>query len=109
MTKVIFPRSGEEWLHVKLIGTCIVVRNYVETHYETQQLRCYCFCGKESSSWKFNCINDVLTFYAYLLNHMGMNDFKLRLKQKIVGDPTRSFTPRRRQHLPIRRKVTPRR
>jgi len=82
MTKVIFPRSGEEWLHVKLIGTCIVVRNYIETHYEKEELRAISFCGDDCRKWRFNSHNSILTFYAYCLNHIGMHGFKIRLKQR---------------------------
>jgi len=81
MTKVIYPVQGE-WLHVKLIGTCIVVRNYIELHYETQELRAISFCGDDCRKWRFNSHNAILTFYAYCLNHIGMHGFKIRLKQR---------------------------
>ena len=102
MTKLIYPVQGK-YLHVKTIGTCVVVRDYVETHYEKEELRCYSFCGRDVKSWHFNSINSVLTFYAYMLNHMGINDFKLRLKQKLkiknIGDPSRSSHPKFKKHL----------
>ena len=98
MTKTIFPVQGK-YLHVKTISTCVMLRNYVETHYETEELRCYSFCGRDIRKWSFHSINNVLTFYAYCLNHLGIDGFKLRLKKKVIGDPSRTAHPRFKKHL----------
>ena len=102
MTKLIYPVQGK-YLHIKNIGTCVMVRNCVETHYEKHELRCYSFCGEDTRSWKFHSINSILTFYAYLLNHMGFDGFKLRFKERLkiknIGDPSRSSHPKFKKHL----------
>ena len=83
MTKVIYPKEGR-YLRIDTIRDCVMVHGYVERNYETQELRCYTFCGKDVRSWHFKSINAVLTFYAYILNHIGFDDFKLRLKQRLT-------------------------
>ena len=83
MSKLIYPENGEgKYMSIRRICDCVIIRNYIEQHYETQELRCYTFCGDDVRSWKFRNINEVLAFYAYALNHMGMIGFKLQLKQK---------------------------
>ena len=103
MSKLILPREGK-YLSVRRIGDCVTVRNYIETHYETQELRCFTFCGDDIRTWKFHSINSILTFYAYMLNHIGMIGFKLRLEEKLktknIGDPTRTSHPRFKKHHP---------
>ena len=98
MSKLVFPKEGK-YLSIRRIGDCVTVRNYIETHYEKDELRCYTFCGDDVRTWKFTSINSVLTFYAYALNHMGMIGFKLQLKQKLIGDPSRTAHPTHGKHL----------
>ena len=97
MSRLILPAEGK-YLSIRRIGDCVTVRNYIESHYETDDLRCFTFCGDDIRTWMFRNINEVLAFYAYALNHMGMIGFKLQLKQK-EGDPTRTAHPTYGKHL----------
>ena len=82
MTKLIFPREGR-YLRVDTIRECVNVKNYIEKNYERQELRAFSKCNHEYKTWIFNSINSVLSFYAYMLNHLGIDGFKIRVKQRI--------------------------
>lgn len=85
MSRLIFPQEGK-YMSIRRIGDCVTVHNYIENHYERQELRCFTFCGDDLRTWKFRSIREVLTFYAYALNHMGMIGFRLQLKEKVKSN-----------------------
>jgi len=101
MTKQVLPREGR-YMSISTIRDCISVRNYIDWHINQEELRAFTKWGNECRVFKFRCQNDIMTFYAYLLNHMGFDGFKIRVKKRVLSkpsNPSRTAHPRFNKHL----------